>query len=42
MLRVPADEVADRILAGQTSPELAGLRDLVTSLSTDDLGRGRA
>ncbi|MET0916505.1 MAG: pyruvate dehydrogenase, partial [Jiangellaceae bacterium] len=36
MLRVPAEEVADRVLAGQTSPEL---RDLVTSLSTDELGR---
>lgn len=36
MLRVPADEVADRVLAGQTSAEL---RDLVTSLTTDELAR---
>src|SRR6478752_2391296 len=36
MLRVPAEEVAQRILAEQTS---APLRDLVTSLATDDLAR---
>jgi pyruvate dehydrogenase E1 component len=36
MLRVPADEVADRVLAGQAS---AGLRDLVASLTTAELGR---
>jgi pyruvate dehydrogenase E1 component len=36
MLRVPADEVADRILAGQESPALA---EVVRSLSTADLGR---
>ncbi len=34
MLRVPADEVAERILAGRDS---SALRDLVSSLSTDDL-----
>lgn len=36
MLRVPATEVAERILAGQDS---AALRDLVDTLSTDDLAR---
>lgn len=36
MLRVRADEVADRILAGQAS---AQLRDLVASLTTEQLGR---
>jgi pyruvate dehydrogenase E1 component len=39
ILRVPAGEVGDRVLAGQTSPALSELRDLVTSLSIDDLGR---
>ena len=36
MLRVPADEIADRVVAGQDSP---ALRDLVGSLSPDKLGR---
>ena len=36
MLRVPAEEVAERLLAGHTS---TALRDLIGSLSTDDLAR---
>ncbi len=36
ILRVPAGEVAERLLAGRSTPEM---RDLVTSLSTADLAR---